>query len=270
MTDCHFRVGGALFTVLRTPQCPKLTGQVNKDCIAGSMLLHITPWGSAYMENVWGRVADHDLDISEQTQIDIYVGRGALIESIDPTWLYGTAMEHCVLYQYQVLNARKLFMGMIQTESPYYQETPRAPQPFTSALGLFRQDPNFAEYANEESGCAIARGLRVLGSEDIYTYGAGLYSWFSKYRQDCLAFSNCQDRILFADNNSRFFLYNLVTVGTTHMVTAPGAKVLARDSNDKNSNTSSINALLMQAEQADIGGGVNNMPGETLSLPLSF
>lgn len=76
--DCHFRVGGALGTNLQSGNCPKLTGNVNSNCIASSMLLHLTPGSSGYFENVWGWVADHDLDVLAQTQIDIYAARGKL------------------------------------------------------------------------------------------------------------------------------------------------------------------------------------------------
>lgn len=38
---------------------------------------------------------------------------GVLIESKEPTWLYGTASEHCVLYQYELFEAENVFMGMV-------------------------------------------------------------------------------------------------------------------------------------------------------------
>ena len=114
MWDSHFRVGGALGSQLQAAHCPKLSGSINNNCIAGSMLLHVTKTSSAYLENVWAWVADHDLDSGPaQTQIDIYVARGILIESTRATWLYGTASEHCVFYQYQLSNAENVFMGMV-------------------------------------------------------------------------------------------------------------------------------------------------------------
>ncbi|KAH8647988.1 pectate lyase superfamily protein-domain-containing protein, partial [Xylariales sp. PMI_506] len=223
MWDCHFRVGGAVGSNLQATNCPKLSGSVNSDCIAASMLLHVTSWGSAYLENVWGWVADHDIDTSDGTQIDIYVARGALIESTSATWMYGTAMEHSVLYQYQVYGAQTLFMGMIQTESPYYQVSPPAPAPFASAVGLYNGDPDFSECDPTSISCAVAWGLRASMTQDVLVYGAGLYSWFQEYDQGCLAFSDCQDRMVSLGSNSRFFLYNLITVGTVNMVTFPGA-----------------------------------------------
>lgn len=71
---------------------------------------------------------------------------GILIESIQgPIWIYDTISEHTVLYQYMVYGAKNVFMGMIQTESPYYLPNPQAPAPFTSALGLYNGDPDFKD-----------------------------------------------------------------------------------------------------------------------------
>jgi hypothetical protein len=115
MWDSHFRVGGAMGTGLTAGDCPKLTGTVNSKCIAGSMMLHMTGSSSGYLENVWAWVADHDFDSGPaQTQIDIYFARGILIESTGgPVWLYGTASEHSVLYQYLLWGAQDVFMGNV-------------------------------------------------------------------------------------------------------------------------------------------------------------
>jgi hypothetical protein len=119
--DSHFHVGGAAGSDLQATNCPAITATVNKNCIAASLLMHLTPSSSAYLENVWLWTADHDLDVTNQTMISVYAGGGILIESQGPTWLYGTASEHNVLYQYQLNGASNLLLGMIQTESPYYQ-----------------------------------------------------------------------------------------------------------------------------------------------------
>ncbi|KAM3538388.1 hypothetical protein ARSEF1564_008702 [Beauveria bassiana] len=123
--------------------------------------------------------ADHDLDVAAQTQIDVYVGRGFLIESTGPVWLYGTASEHCVLYQYQIYNASTVFMGMIQTDSPYYQVAPPAPDPFPPS-SVFPSDPSWDYCDASAINCAFSWGVRILNSANIYIYGAGLYSWFNQ------------------------------------------------------------------------------------------
>jgi len=132
--DTHIRVGGARGSNLQYEQCPKNTGKVNKACMGASLMMQLAPGSTAYMENAWLWVADHDMDRVTKGQVDIYVGRGILIES-DRAWLWGTASEHAVMYQYQFSNASNIFMSMIQTESPYFQPKPLAPLPFT--LGLF-------------------------------------------------------------------------------------------------------------------------------------
>jgi hypothetical protein len=87
LIDTHFRVGGTAGTDLTAEDCPKLTGKVNKNCIAASLMLYLIADSSAYLENVWMWTADHDFDTKDQKQMDVYVGRGLLIESQGPTWL---------------------------------------------------------------------------------------------------------------------------------------------------------------------------------------
>ncbi len=36
-----------------------------------------------------------------------------------PFWLYGTAVEHHSLYQYQLAGTSNILMSQIQTETPY-------------------------------------------------------------------------------------------------------------------------------------------------------
>jgi hypothetical protein len=134
-------------------------------------MLHLTPHSSAYLENIWVWTADHDLDITSQEQIDVYAARGILVESQGPTWMYGTASEHHVLYQYQISEAKDLFLSMIQTESPYFQPSPKAPTPFTT--GLFPNDPTFSSCDAHSQTCAVSWALRILDSSSIYLMGAG-------------------------------------------------------------------------------------------------
>ena len=51
--DCHFRIGGAKGTGLQNANCPKLSGTVKQECIAGSLILHLGRTAGAYLENVW-------------------------------------------------------------------------------------------------------------------------------------------------------------------------------------------------------------------------
>jgi hypothetical protein len=69
------------------------------------------------MSNNWGWVSDHEMDLPDHNQIDIYNGRGVLVESQGPVWMYGTSFEHSQLYNYQVANAKEIYMGIIQSET---------------------------------------------------------------------------------------------------------------------------------------------------------
>nr|ADX07323.1 putative exo-beta-1,3-glucanase [Flammulina velutipes] len=116
-------------------------------------------------KGTWVWLADHDLDGSGYGQISIFSGRGILSESAGPVWLIGTA-EHHVLYQYNLVNAKNHYMGLIQSETP----NPTAPTPFS--LNSQYHDPSFSGSMN------VALGLNVVTSTDIIVFGAGLYSFF--------------------------------------------------------------------------------------------
>jgi glucan 1,3-beta-glucosidase len=127
MWNTVLRVGGSKESLVNT----NCGGPDPAACKAAFALLHVTATASAYFENVWGWVADHSLDGGAAQ--NIAVGRGALIESKNPTWLVGTSFEHCVMYQYSLNKASNVFIAMQQTEAPYWQGlgTPRrAPDPW--------------------------------------------------------------------------------------------------------------------------------------------
>jgi glucan 1,3-beta-glucosidase len=113
MWDTHFRIGGSRGSTLGATECNKAFHSVAPSCYAAFLLLHLTQTSSAYLENVWVWTSDHDLD-GDHSQISIYNARGVLIESTNgPVWMYGTASEHNVLYQYNIVNAKNVLMAMI-------------------------------------------------------------------------------------------------------------------------------------------------------------
>ncbi|KAH7309114.1 LysM domain protein [Stachybotrys elegans] len=254
MWDSHFRVGGAVGSKLRKADCPKGTGKINPKCKAASMLMHLTPKSTAYLENVWAWVADHDLDIPTEDQIDIYVARGILIES-QRAWLWGTSSEHCVFYQYQVSGAKDIFMGMIQTETPYFQPVPRAPQPFRT--GLFPNDPTFKDCKSDDPRCFSSWALRIVDSSAVYILGAGLYSWFYDYSQTCLKTNDCQRKGVEVQESSDVWIYNLCTKAIVEMV-SPWRGVATLAKNNVNGFLSSVLAWL---EGAKATSGRRVFPG---------
>ncbi|RLL97356.1 hypothetical protein CFD26_102491 [Aspergillus turcosus] len=233
MWDVHFRIGGSAGTELQSDKCsktPKVTTTPNPECIGSFLLLHITEPASAYIENCWFWTADHELDLPDHNQINIYNGRGVLVESNGPVWLYGTASEHHQLYNYQVTNAQNVFMGLIQTETPYYQSNPDALTPFTPQTTW--NDPTFSHCTT--ASCRKAWGLRVLNTSDLFVYGAGLYSFFENYGQTCLDTESCQENMVEVDC-SNVHLYGLSTKASVNMITSSnGVGIVPQDENESN------------------------------------
>jgi len=242
MWDCHFRVGGALGTNLESQQCVKYSPTPSPNCQGAFALLHLTASSSAYLENVWAWTSDHDLD-GDHSQISIYNARGILIESTQgPVWMYGTASEHNVMYQYNIADASNVFMGMIQTETPYYQTTPKAPLPFT--VNAKYNDPDFAECASGSLTCAMAWGLHIVSSRNVYLYGAGLYNFFLNYDQTCLKDESCQDAMVkIQGDTSTLYVYNLNTKAAKSMVNI-GKKSLINQADNRNNFCSTVAGLL--------------------------
>ena len=236
MWDVHSRIGGFTGSNLQVAQCPKTpntqitsASQVPSQCIAAFLDMHITESAAGlYMENNWLWVADHDADDAALTQISVYAGRGLLIESTKGgNWLYGTAVEHHTMYQYQLVNTVDIFLGFIQTETAYYQPNPVAPIPFTSETAY--SDPTFPT-GSSQSGW----GLRVVDSTSVLIYGAGHYSFFSNYNVTCSnqgAGETCQKHIVDIEN-SQVSIYGLNTVGTTEMITYNGVDEAPASAND--------------------------------------
>lgn len=225
---------------LSLADCPKVTN-IPSNCIAASMLFHVTPKSNGYFENVWGWIADHDLDDPKNTMVTVAVARGFLIESQDgPTWLYGTASEHAMLYQYNFYSTSNLFAGMIQTESPYFQFTDAtsSPGPFEDSLGVFNNDPDFSETCNGSSlQCDFSWAVMFNRVNNVTIAGAGLYSWFDAYDQSvCVDAQNCQQRLIFdQEENGELWLFNLVTIGAVEMISnADGAVETAKENTQAN------------------------------------
>jgi glucan 1,3-beta-glucosidase len=184
--DVHTRIGGFAGSELQTANCPttpNITNAVNQNCIAAFMSIHITEHAQGiYFENTWFWVADHDIEHPQLYQVTIYAGRGLYCESrAGNIWLVGTSVEHHTLYQYQFTNTKNIFAGQIQTETAYYQPNPNALQPIPYLQKW--NDPDFEKSCRNVTGnCANGWGLRIVDSESVHVYGAGLYSFFNNYK----------------------------------------------------------------------------------------
>lgn len=235
MWDTHFRVGGSAGTELQFDQCQAGKSQAFDPSCAGSfMMMHITQSASGYFENTWYWVADHDLDRPYITgkyqgnQTSIFNGRGVFVESKGPVWLWGTASEHSQLYNYQFANAQNVFMGSIQTETAYMQSAPNALNGGFAPNPAF-SDPDFADCTTDS--CKKTWGMRILGSQDIFMFGGGFYSFFDNYSQTCLETEDCQENMVDLECSTSVYLYGLVTKASVNQVVVNGQPAVLEQDN---------------------------------------
>jgi hypothetical protein len=238
--DVHVRLGGATGTGLTPAECPPNRSGTNPaKCQVASMLLHVTKKASGYFDNMWLWVADHMIDDpllsdahNNMEQLSVYSARGALIESQKATWLYGTASEHSVYYQYNFNGAQNIFTTMLQTESPYYQPTPKPPAPFQSVVGTFAGDPDYTCKGGDTDGCDESWAVIMKNCQNVHIGAAGTYSWFSTYTQDCIDKHTCQKSLWLLDsnyNNNR--LQHVIAIGAKNIFATPGGTVISSDAN---------------------------------------
>ncbi|WPH01842.1 Hypothetical protein R9X50_00469600 [Acrodontium crateriforme] len=278
MWNSNFRVGGAAGSDLQVAQCQGATAD-NEKCQAASLMLHLTPGSSAYLENVWAWVADHDLDnpdnakttesrsgapINANTNVNIYAGRGILIESKGPTWFWATASEHSELYNYQLANAGDIILSHMQTESPYYQpEKGIDAFAYQPGSGSFVQDPTFDECS--DSNCYSAWALRILNSSQIGIYTSGFYSFFNQHVLGCGSQQDCQEHLIETNYVGDLFYYNILTYGAVEIVSPAGGIFPPIFFNDSNQDgyTSEVAAYLELADSsaASLGIGLNASDG---------
>lgn len=218
MFDSHVRIGGTAHTGLEAPQCPK--DAPLERLPRGSFLnMHVTRGASGYFQNVWVWTADHDLDYGARAQINVLSARGILLESTGPVWMYGTASEHQLLYQYALVGVRNAVLGAVQTESPYFQGHQFAHASAEDAHPDY-PDPRLAAPSPLDDR---ALGM-YLADSDACVLGAGLYSFFDSYSQAALPQHACQ-RVLLALERSRAWIAGLATVGATEQLVADGRRV---------------------------------------------
>jgi glucan 1,3-beta-glucosidase len=144
------------------------------------------------------------------------------------------------LYQYEFSNTQNIFMGFIQTETPYYQPHPNAAQ-FQSSSNI-PTDPDFTSFCADRTNgtCNDAWALRILDTTNILCYGAGLYSFFNDHSTTCsdVGVEDCQTQIFGVDDggvqtsgSSNVRMYNLNTVGSVAMITVGSEDIALQSDN---------------------------------------
>lgn len=227
LINSHMRVGGAVGSAVQT-NC----GGSPAQCMAAWGLLHLTKWSSAYIENVWGWTADHDLD-GVYTQ-NIATGRGMLVEATKGTWMVGTSMEHNTLYQYNFNGAENVFAAMQQSETPYWQGVNSgtvAPFPWTNDLQP--SDPDFAHCGADGGGyCGAALFEKIAESKSLFLYGGCLWTFFTGGNDSEKCSFDCQQEAIDIDDASRaIYLYGTNVHKVTNMVRSGGWTIAGQSTN---------------------------------------
>lgn len=196
------------------------------NCKAAWGLLHLGTTSSAYIENMWGWTADHDLD-GGHTQ-NIGTGRGMLIEATSATWLIGTGFEHHTLYQYNFERARNVFSALQQSESPYWQGPGNLYAPAPWADHRIPSDPDFSHCAPDDATCRMALFERISGSSDLFLYGGCNWVFFND-NGDCNG--DCQKNNIQILDSTRLYLYGTNSKSVTNMV-LEGSQAIAKQSDN--------------------------------------
>ncbi|KAH7099919.1 glucan 1,3-beta-glucosidase [Auriculariales sp. MPI-PUGE-AT-0066] len=224
MWDTIIRVGGAAGTNLQASGCAK--GTQNAACMGSFLGLHLKSGSTAYLEGLWVWTADHDVETGNtSSQISIFSGRGVLSETAGPVWMIGGGSEHNVLVNYNFAGASNHFLGVLQTESPYFQPSPAPPAPFSTNSAY--KDPTFFPTPGD------AWGLFIQNSTNLLLYGGGFYNFFVSYVGDtCVAPANCQNAIVNIDSASTGInILGLSTVGVTNMLNVNNVAVIPQSAN---------------------------------------
>lgn len=219
--NSHFRIGGAAGSKVET-NC----GGTPDECKAAWGLLHLTNTSSAYIENMWGWTADHDLDGSNTQTIS--TGRGALIEATAGTWLVGTAMEHHTLYQYNYNDAENVVSTFQQSETPYWQGPGNdlAPAPWTD--NLISSDPSFDNCASDDSTCRMAFFECISGSSDLFLYNGMVWTFFNN-DGDCDG--DCQENAVNIIGSDPLYLYGQQVKSVTNIFLEDGTAIATESAN---------------------------------------
>lgn len=100
------------------------------------------------------------------------------------------------------------------------QSNPNSISAFPPRPGPPWNDPDFSECFNR--GCFKTIALRIFNSSYIFSYGAGLYSFFENYDTGCIMTNNCDERRIKMDQSQGIYLRGLANIAAQYMVQVDG------------------------------------------------
>ena len=180
---------------------------------------------------MWGWTADHDLDGGHDQ--NIATGRGFLVEATSATWLHGTASEHNTLYQYNFNNAANVFVGMQQSETPYWQgiNSPSlAPDPWATLSSY--GDPTFTNCGSGDAQCRMAWFARISGCSNLFFYGVGFWTFFNHHSRGCQAYGQVfQTNAINVRNTSSLSWFGINTKSNLNVIDNNGVALVTLNNN---------------------------------------
>lgn len=95
------------------------------------------------------------------------------------------------------------------------QDNPNSLSSFTPQPGPPWNDPTFDECFLRTCFKTIA--VRFYNSTYIYSYGAGLYSFFQNYDSTCIGTSNCDQYRVYIEQSQGIYFYNFASIAAENM-----------------------------------------------------
>lgn len=238
MWDTHIRLGGFLGSQLDDRRFDEDKPIDEENAWACFLAWHLPSRSSGCFVNNWVWVADHTLDTvgdrDAGNKISLLASRGILIESCPgPVFLWGGASEHFLLYQYQLLRAKNVFIGHAQTESPYFLGTNRAlPTQLVPKAGSKWHDPTWPSSRQGDAFDVRSWGIRMVDCTDVHLYCPGLYSFFDNYSEGKIKERRCQRSLLSIENckkDAGIQVVNLNTIGVQSMIDLDGVEIVGEE-----------------------------------------
>ncbi|OAQ66884.1 pectate lyase superfamily protein domain-containing protein [Pochonia chlamydosporia 170] len=141
--------------------------------------VHLSKSSSAYIENTWVWIADHNTEGGGGCLIA--AKGGVLVQATKGTWLHSLGSEHWWLYQLNLWEAKDVFVSMLQAETNYNQgsNAPQIPPAPWKANVRGWNDPDFSWCGGGDKICRKGYSNFITGGSGIRHYASTAWDFFS-------------------------------------------------------------------------------------------
>jgi hypothetical protein len=94
-------------------------------------------------------------------------------------------------------------------------------------------DPDFlaCKLTPLSTNCQKTWGLRIINSDYVFVYGAGMYSFFVNYDATCLISNSCQQNAIEVSQSGPVYIFGIYGVGTENLVMMDQTRLVAQGMN---------------------------------------